>query len=124
MRDLIAALRAATGPGRELDARIAVLEGAEIHDGDWMLVTSFDGRPKSAVVPVPDYTGSIDAALTLVPEGLQWGVNTHPPDELFNPGGAQAFVSDMVMTEGGVYAHSDAATPALALVIAALEARA
>lgn len=109
--DLIARLEAATEGSRELDGAIyETVTGVRItgpRDKEWLVV--------------PFYTTSLDAALTLVPEGLCWGLNTHPEDEIFNPGGAQAFVSDML--EDGIYAHADAATPALALCIAALKAR-
>lgn len=54
MADLIEQLERATGPDRELDLAI------------WNLVFPDDINP---VAPVPAFTGSIDAALALVPEG-------------------------------------------------------
>jgi hypothetical protein len=54
--ELIAALEKATGPDRELDAAIF-----------WSQVP--DGVEVAMASPIPAYTASIDAALTLVPEG-------------------------------------------------------
>jgi hypothetical protein len=106
--ELIAALQAATGPAYVLDEAI-----------DEYAVTL--GLPPR-VVP-PPYTASIDAALTLVPEGWRWSLDwtQRPPyqdcgrADLYAPGGGikPPDVQD-------VYA----ATPAIALCIAALRARA
>lgn len=74
----------------------------------------------------PHYTSSLDAAMTLVPERCGWiaGWGQTRPDEPM--GGAQitpyaryngSFVA------GETIAESEAATPALALCIAALKAR-
>lgn len=52
---------AATGPDRELDAAIALLHGWTVHKGDnWI--------GPHGQISVPEFTGSLDAALTLVPE--------------------------------------------------------
>lgn len=57
MDDLIAKLESATEGSRDLDALISVaVPGADF---------SFD------------YTASIDAALTLLPEGMKWGIESH-----------------------------------------------
>lgn len=72
-KELIEALERATGGDRELDVKIHT--------------TVLDDAPYS----VPAYTSSIDAALTLVPEGWQWGkrydadgtfMECYPPDYL------------------------------------------
>lgn len=63
--------------------------------------------PKT-IIP-PDYCRSLDAALTLVPEGFTTGIFTN-----FGDGGCKAFVGIEV---------ARAATPALALCAAALRAR-
>jgi hypothetical protein len=94
--ELIAALEAATGPSWELDGFICEAVGAVKPEAtphwEWP----------------PRYTASIDAALTLVPEGasgaIEFGNHT------------QACVV------GGPWC--DGATPAIALCIAALKARA
>lgn len=73
------------------------------------------------------YTRSLDAAVTLVPERWQWGIGTHPWNEIFNPGGAQAYCTKLApgqsdrVVDG--YTHADARTAALALCIAALRAQ-
>ncbi|OHC90861.1 MAG: hypothetical protein A2095_02805 [Sphingomonadales bacterium GWF1_63_6] len=63
----------------------------------------------------PSYTSSIDAAMTLVPEGLRFEVTTTG----YRPG---ATVCGNILT--GVHEGSYAATPALALTAAALRAHA
>lgn len=120
--ELIERLRAAEGGSWELDAEIAELVGyTVVWRNEGGLAYWHDPAGRYIGVMVPGFTRSLDAALTLVPEGLQHGYATHPTDEVFNPGGAQAYVTDGL--ENGAYAHADAATPALALVIAALTAR-
>lgn len=104
---LIERLRKATGPDRELD-RLIALETDRI-----------DSR----------YTASIDAALTLVPEahggaGLWW--------ELNSTGGSHGSGKSFYIARTAVYRDGAEAmerftgigsTPAIALCIAALEAR-
>ena len=64
LSELIERLEKATGPDRELDERIGGAAGVSIC-WPW---TDQDGRyiPR---IDVPRYTASLDAALTLVPEG-------------------------------------------------------
>lgn len=101
--ELIAALEKATGPGWELDGEIADTLGLHMPD---------DNTIKPWEWP-PRYTASLDAALTLVPEGHQ--------AVIWTAGGADVFPS----TPGlHVYDTTRGATPALALCIAALRARA
>lgn len=71
-----------------------------------------------ASLPVPCYTRSLDAALTLVPEGWRFSV-----DNAFGNGGAVcgAIVNNTVFAKNAQL--GDAATPALALCAAALRAR-
>jgi len=70
--ELIAALEAATGPSRELDAEIGTIIGAEPRPTE--LLWNYSGRrgvpywKKEHI----HYTSSIDAALTSVPEG--WAI--------------------------------------------------
>jgi hypothetical protein len=61
---------------------------------------------------IPYYTTSLDAALTLVPEGAIWTISCGDGEPGF------AFIDT-----GGRIEEHDAATPALALCIAALRAR-
>ena len=95
MDELIARLEQATGPNRELDHAVetAVL-------GEWTYYA-------------PEYTASIDAALTLVPEGFNWTVDGFPS----GPACASCYLAD-----AGGQLH-DGATPAIAICIASLKAR-
>lgn len=100
--DLIEKLEKATGPDRKLDSAIV----------DFLV-----GMPRTAIGGDARYTSSIDAALTLVPEGARVWLELNTAD--FKPHGAWV---------GGDYSHrknySRTATPAIALCIAALRARA
>lgn len=98
LRGLIARLEAATGPDRELDIAI------------WHYL----GNPKerTPLLWVGCYTSSIDAALTLVPEGHDWSIG----DVNGHFGGTPvAYVGNDTARFGE--------TPALSLCIAALKAR-
>jgi len=113
--DLIARLETATEGSRELDAEIVRAVDPDAFFAD-------DGSFESAVYDCinrypPHYTTSLDAALTLVPEGWGWSVDY-----------ANACMLSTLGGDGHVdYLHTtyarEAATPALALVIAALKAR-
>lgn len=67
--ELLAALEAATGPNRDLDAEI------------WLLATP--GAASGYLIVVPEFTASLDAALTLVPNArylvIQSGTQSAPP---------------------------------------------
>lgn len=84
LTDLIAALERAEGPSRELDSAIAAHVGEAVMpfqpdehawmckdgQGGWMPITRPGSRPHTINDRyVPRYTASLDAALTLVPEG-------------------------------------------------------
>lgn len=88
-QELIDALCKATGPSAKLDFHIAQLCGLNYP---------------------PFYTSSLDAARTLVPEGVSWEMRVHS--------GRHAFVD--VDYKGSMYAS----TEPLALCAAALRARA
>lgn len=90
--DLIARLEKLSGPDRELDALI------------WLRIPKIVTND-----PVPAYTASIDAALTLVEEGSTWDL---------------CFDEFMLACVGPGDTASRGATPAIALCIAALKARA
>lgn len=102
MDDLIARLEAAPEGSRELDQDIFFA----VHDQDREAYRAV-GPP--GVLP---YTTSLDAALTLVPEGCQWGL------EVWGENGGNAA---WVMPPHG-HPSRYAATPALAICIAALKA--
>lgn len=110
--ELIDALEKAEGPSRELDAEIAGAFG-------WAVLSSFTGGIYRAAPPgkidcrpLPDFTSSLDAALTLVPEGWIWSVSSS--------GCVWVMPSDDV--EGQIVV-SGIADPIIALCIAALKAR-
>lgn len=112
MTDLIARLEAAEGPDRELDAEIEnLLAGGSDRDLEYIVSNGVE----DTTAP-PRYTASIDAALTLVPEGWTWGI-MHcagaPPEVCFYRAVCGVYSSIVAV----------AATPALALCIAALKAR-
>jgi hypothetical protein len=94
--ELIELLEKATGPAFALDMAIA---------------RAVNPQATAQTVP-PPYSASIDAALTLVPERairhIEW---------------CEGFVEVAVFTERHSLAHGAAATPALAICIAALRAK-
>jgi hypothetical protein len=101
---LIERLKAATGPDRELDHDIYMRADAE--NG------SFDTL----------YTASLDAALLLVPAGYRFAVTDlrGGDAEEWDESASSAVVCRAIGTES----RADAPTPALALCIAALRAKA
>jgi hypothetical protein len=111
----------AEGPSRELDAEILaslgthVLEKRERDKKKWWYKVG--GRQYERIRPgIPRYTSSIDAALTLVPEGWHWMAATAEGDFIRGT----ASVRDR---DGGPSFTSAAATPALAICAAALRAK-
>jgi len=127
--ELIARLEAATGPSRELDAQIAITCG-KAPAVAFRPCVSLDpgtfGIGAYEIWVAPSYTASIDAALTLVPEG--WAIErlSHWPDI-----GASVELWEVTYRNGKPWHTSrdrkvevrDVATPAIALCIAALRAR-
>jgi len=123
MDELIAALERAEGPDRALDKAIFALAypdkvpakvvtsgyGWREDNSGWWLETGEDARsPRQTIYP-PRFTASIDAALTLAPEGFDW---------------------EIARTNGGLTIHAKCGshdmafgnTPAIALCIASLKA--
>lgn len=101
MKDLIERLQAATGPDRELDGLIqTALDLPPMHFGA-------GGRCNA-------FTRSLDAALLLVPEGWRWFVNWKAAHVWRVTDDGDVFLSE----------RANAATPIIALCIAALQARA
>ena len=78
-------------------------------DAGWWLATGEDARTPPKTVCPPNWLGSLDAAMSLVPEGAQWGCDSM--------GGAAVFLKDCKL-----FLSRNAATPALALTAAALRA--
>lgn len=114
---LITRLEALTGPDRDIDADIQRALGLEPSDMD------FEGLPSSITWQAVrafarTFTSSIDDALTLVPEGLEW----HVAGPNKRHGNGQAWAG--VFGEPFVGSENDsfAANPAIALTIACLRA--
>lgn len=114
--ELAERVEAATGRDRELDALIHIEAG--LAEGNtvafktgWCAGSETNPRP----VEAPAYTASIDAAMSLVPEGWMWVGGSSPTHN-----------AGMAVTRDGTQDGFDAraATPALALCAAALRARA
>jgi hypothetical protein len=100
--DLIAALESASGPSRELDAEIYAA----------LNPLYYSASPNDENDFVPSVTASLDAAVTLVPDGLDWEVKTAP----HRKGG----IARVVSMERTTWA--EAATPTMALCIACIKA--
>ena len=121
----------AAGPDRELDAEIeALLTGRVTHprapgytlkaqDVEWKLARLADsGFISSARRPAPPYTASLDAAVTLVPEG--WRYDLTNGDLVSKEKPAARLTPDFA----GPCFDGYARTVPLALCVAALRARA
>ncbi len=128
--ELIAAMEKATGPDVALDCDIysmlnptllPVKERAGLFVNDKKFLGSAGKYHIVGVTSMaPDYTASIDAALTLVPKGSLWTCATYQSSFDVRPpyyADCAAGLEECPITE------AYAATPALALCIAALKAR-
>ena len=116
LSDLIARLEKATGPDRELDEQIqAAISGATLEkQADGRSAYHRDGFWISIGKVLP-YTSSIDAAMTLVPEGMEKDFT-----DLYGV----ARVSVGINAEPGpFYGTHEGGSLAIALCIAALRAR-
>ena len=120
-------VEAATGPDRELDRAIIDAISTDYNFGTrssgltygkaWDQCPYEEWTVDGGVVGhAPDYTASIDAAMTLVPEGWQMIDGQDVPERSFRR---------LTLNKGGFspYFQGLAATPALALCAAALRAR-
>ena len=108
LTELADRVEALAGPCREVDAEIVTIVKAGMRS-PWFIAP-------------PSFTGSLDAAMTLVPEGFNWQVGTQGTE------GEAAWASVEALTYNpdtfnGISIYVDAATPALALCAAALRAR-
>ncbi len=118
-------LAAATGPDREIDQELAKIAG-------WVEIEVAPGirscrepdgrkRPHGLVAWAPHYTASIDAAMTLVPEGWRLDWLQHMLDQpLWTCGLYRRCENKIERFNSG---PSGGPTPAIALCIAALAAR-
>ncbi|WP_394659943.1 hypothetical protein [uncultured Novosphingobium sp.] len=120
-----------TGPDRSIDGMIAEATGEYPCWAPMQNVRQpelfTDGKPGTRAREwlAPKFTASLDAAMTLVPEGWGWTVGDKSPD----PSLAWCEIDHLPWHEGYGWAVErklivQAATPALALICAALRARA
>lgn len=121
--DLLSALEAATEGSRELDRKIVVTlnPGSTLRRIPGALDLLGVLAATNEFLPIPDYTRSIDAALTLIPPNTYWHVGagrTRYDEPMY---GAMIQEANFDGKELGVGETN--ASPALALVIAALRAR-
>lgn len=127
MQDLIERLEKATGPDRELDGLIF----QEVGGDHWLNAMRRSQEPSGCPLEIaevtartyaPSFTASIDAALTLVPEGMWWLIGagqTRPDEPLY---GAQIRKPGF-STGGEVVSEAEHSCMAVALCMAALKAR-
>ncbi len=115
---LIERLEGLSGPDRAVDVEIAVWKSGFSIDHFRDVINQI-GVPGSGWTPQekewPRYTGSIDAALTLVPEGWQWQVSNRAPA----PHSGRAYINNKQLIN-----TDTAATPAIVICIVSLRARA
>lgn len=129
MKDLIAELERATGPDRELDAKIwlAVTPGATRQSapvnhpkGAYVIDETRDGSGR--LIIVSPYTSSLDAAMTLVPEGYSAHLfKQFAAKEIAKPT-ARLFKHYAVDGDGDID-ETEGATLAIAICLVALKAR-
>lgn len=134
MSDLIERLEKADGPDGRLDIEIykmtdamnaapgTIMEYKLDHDGEAMWRCRHPPQDFGSWWHTPAYTASIDAALTLVPEGQSWMVALSANDSE-QPGARVWPAMENYGTEDFALHGSFAAAPAIALCIAALRAR-
>lgn len=109
---LIDRLEKATGPDRALDAAIAVAVGSEYAQREYVHIESRSYEIHEEIAK--HYTASIDAALTLVPEGYGWVIDfmdPYEPEAMCGQGWC-----------GRDHGDPDPKQPAIMLCIAALKA--
>lgn len=120
LADRIAGL---SGPCRETDADIGIAIGMFSEKHGWPGGGWVSRDEHSAVVAAPTYTGSLDAAMTLVPGGVWYCLSgPHSATGGLYKGGDQHF--DMTMGIGDDRSDGKAATAPNAIVAAALRYRA
>lgn len=124
--DLIERVKHEEGPNREMDEEIfiqitpGVLEAGRIDRLDGMVGWWPKDGPYQSAVTVPRYTGSIEAALSLVPKGMFWVMGFGKCRETEPLGGASVMPANDTLNPAG---EAEAATVELAMCAAALEAR-
>lgn len=128
MKDLIERLEKATEPDRYLD--LAILNALRA-DGEWVfhdrhkmhVICNKYGNdaPGNPICSLERFTGSLDDARALVPEGFYWLVSEGRTRASEPLGGAQVFKPSYLVEPLSQAEHESAV---IALCIAALKARA
>lgn len=129
---LLARVLASTGPDRELDGKIAKAFGwIERYEMWWPSeIVKLARKRKHAIynykmyslIQMRPYTGSLDAALTLVPDGWGWhlcmaqGIKWPSPTRVTGSVWSES-------SDNSKLFYVDAATPARALIAASIKAR-
>lgn len=119
INDLIAELEASTDGSRELDNAVFLAthpdQGTTSEEDEYWYAAHLDedGGPWTLL---PFYTTSLDAALTLVPDGWGWTINHDAIAAVYAP----KIEGDDDLADWGSAPNG---TPALALCIASLKAR-
>jgi hypothetical protein len=128
LMELIERLEKATGPDRELGNQALLACGWKRWREDRIYLWEMPGARGITTAYPPDPTASLDAAVTLVPEGWIWQASNRAPKP--HTGRAYIHNGELVFVGiGGVRNPSHRAvevtaiTPAIALCIAALKAR-
>lgn len=138
LQSLIERVEKATGPDREVDARLCatlrafsesehyklVVTRPPSSFSDWMVdcVLAPSGKVRS-IVP-PEYTASIDAALSLVSRALPgWGIEVSMSDRQMWRAQVWRWFSE-TNDERGQWLPCYSRTPALAIILALLRAKA
>ena len=126
LNELAARCEASDGPDRDLDWMVADAIGHQAFERKVAIWPPF--MPGSKLdKTVPYYTASLEAAMTLVPEGWNWMAGNRDQPV------ARAYVNNGQLHYAGygtrrnpkhLWSEVVAATPALALTAAALKARA
>lgn len=117
MNDLIERIEAASGPDRELDHEIYEYLGSPV-----VRMVSATTHGTDLVNWAPFYTASVDAALTLVPEGFEWSLEYQAGHHVSSD--VECMIAIAKLGDPCRDWEATAATPALALCAAALKARA
>lgn len=116
--ELAARCEAATGPDKFLDMQIFIATAEshfEYHGGDCVLAVQGGFSARLDWKDMPHPTASLDAAMTLVPEGMEWETGSAGWARLRPSGTLDQLDPRVVLVR-------KAATPALALCAAALRA--
>lgn len=124
--DLIARLGKLSGPDRECDAQIALATNevpSEGHRPCAAVDVGTFGVGSYGYWKAPAYTASIDAAMTLVPEGHIADTQERRMNSALFERAEESWAQIESIDGGGTLSDATAQTVAIALCIAALKAR-